>query len=102
MEITTRDFPNQLELGENSHGPMMGIAGVNIEDETTEAGLRHPGRLCEVDQYVRQLISPFAEAQKDESTSLTTELHRGFTEEFEAFNLDFETVPEIARSCDHP
>lgn len=100
VETTTRDLPNQLELGEigRKDGPATGIARVNIEDETTEAGLRHPGRLCEVDQYIRQLISPFAEAQEDESATLAAELHRGFTEESEGYNLDFETVPEMARS----
>lgn len=100
VESTTRDFPNQLELGEimprDHHAT--GTARVNTEDETTEAGLRHPGRLCEVDRYVRQLISPFAEGQKDESTTLTTELQPSFAEELERHNLDFETVPEMARS----
>lgn len=99
VESTSRELPHQLELGEV--GPkdrhVTGTARVNIEDETTEAGLRHPGRLAEVDQYVRQLISPFAEAQEDESTTLTHELHRGFTEESEGYNLDFETMPEMAR-----
>lgn len=100
VESTSRELPHQLELGEigSKDRPVMGIARVNIEDETTEAGLRHPGRLAEVDQYVRQLISPFAEAQEDESTNLTTELHRNFTEESEGYNLDFETVPEMART----
>lgn len=100
VESTSRELPNQLELGDigSKDRPVTGIARVNIEDETTEAGLRHPGRLAEVDQYVRQLISPFAEAQEDESTNLTTELHRDFTEESAAYNLDFETVPEMARS----
>lgn len=98
---STRDFSNQLELGEISQRdrPTVRMARVNTEDETTEAGLRHPGRLGEVDRYVRQLISPFAEAQKDESTTLTTELHPSFMEELEGHNLDFETVPEMARSC---
>lgn len=102
VETTARDLPNQLELGQiigPKDCPATGIARVDIEDETTESGLRHPGRLCEVDQYIRQLISPFAEAQEDESATLTAELHRGFTEESEGYNLDFETVPEMARSC---
>lgn len=83
VESTTRDFPIRLELGEifPKNRPVTGIARINIEDETTEVGLRHLGRLGEVDQYVRQLISPFAEAQNDESTTLTAELHQGFTEE---------------------
>ncbi|KAK1846896.1 hypothetical protein CCHR01_10475 [Colletotrichum chrysophilum] len=99
VESTSRDFSNQLELGRISprdyHG---GIARITTEDETTEAGLRHPGRLGEMDRYVRQLISPFAENQKDDSTTLTTELNRSFTEELEGHNLDFETMPEMARS----
>lgn len=98
---STRDLPIRLELGEISpkDQPVTGIARINVEDETTEAGLRHPGRLGEVDQYVRQLISPFAEAQNDESTILTAELHQGFAEELEGHNLEFETVPEMARYC---
>lgn len=101
VESTTGDFPTQLELGEISlrDRPIPVMARANTEDETTEAGLRHPGRLGEVDWYVRQLISPFAEAQKDGSTTLTTELHPSFTEELEGHNLDFETVPEMATSC---
>lgn len=99
VESTSREFPNQLELGGISprdyHG---GVARITMEDETTEAGLRHPGRLGEMDRYVRQLISPFAENQKDDSTTLTTELNRSFTEELEGHNLDFETTPEMARS----
>lgn len=101
VESTARDFRNELELGDISprDRTVTGMARVNTEDETTEAGLRHPGRLGEVDWYVRQLISPFAEAQKDESTTLTREVHPGFMGELEGHNLDFETVPEIARSC---
>lgn len=101
VESTMRDFPYQLELGDiGPRGrPFMGMALVDTEDETTEAGLRHPGRLGDVDRYVRQLISPFAEAQKDESTILATELHPSFAEELEGHNLEFETVPEMASSC---
>ncbi|KAF3799751.1 hypothetical protein GCG54_00000997 [Colletotrichum gloeosporioides] len=98
VESTSREFPNQMELGRISprdhHG---GMARITTEDETTEAGLRHPGRLGEMDRYVRQLISPFAENQKEDSTTLTTELNRSFTEELEGHNLDFETMPEMAR-----
>ncbi|KAH0438508.1 hypothetical protein CcaCcLH18_03215 [Colletotrichum camelliae] len=99
VESTSREFPNQMELDRVSPGDYHGgMARVTTEDETTEAGLRHPGRLGEMDRYVRQLISPFAETQKDDSTTLTTELNRSFTEELEGHNLDFETVPEMARS----
>lgn len=98
VERTTREFPDRLELGEilPKHQSLTGV--VRIEDEATEAGLRHPGRLCEVDQYIRQLISPFSEAQDDDrrATTWARELHQEF-EELEGHNLEFETVPEIAR-----
>lgn len=33
------------------------------EDEVLEAGLRHPGRLVDVDSYTNALVRPFAEAE---------------------------------------
>lgn len=33
------------------------------EDEVLEAGLRHPGRLIDVDSYTRALVRPFADTE---------------------------------------
>lgn len=101
VERTTREFPDRLELGEilPKDRSLTGFLRLNFEDEATEAGLRHPGRLCEVDQYIRQLISPFSESQNDESPTLAREPHPGFADELEGHNLEFETVPEMAEYC---
>ncbi|KAL0941911.1 uncharacterized protein CTRU02_204674 [Colletotrichum truncatum] len=68
------------------------VERVTTEDEATEAGLRHPGRLCEVDRYVRELVSPFAETQEVEST-VSTQHQRHFAEELQGNKLNFVTVP---------
>ncbi|KAG8157936.1 hypothetical protein KVR01_012208 [Diaporthe batatas] len=77
VERTTREFPNRLELGDvlPKDQAFNGVVHINTEDEATEAGLRHPGRLCEVDQYIRHLISPFSEAQNYEVATWAREVH---------------------------
>lgn len=44
------------------------------EDEVLEAGLRHPGRLIDVDSYTRALIGPFAAETEAVTPQLINEI----------------------------
>ncbi|KAF9874528.1 hypothetical protein CkaCkLH20_08091 [Colletotrichum karsti] len=100
---STHNLPSMMELGRISlrdHQTGTATMTATNEDEATETGLRHPGRLLEVDRYVRQLISPFAEgnpAKKEPTVREREEVQRGFNEELEGHSLHFETVPDIAQ-----
>lgn len=67
---------------------------VITEDEANEAGLRHPGRLCDVDGYEMGLISPFAEPQSSKQTQ--PEKYLRDISDLERRNLGFVTVPDIS------
>ncbi|KAF6835507.1 hypothetical protein CMUS01_05731 [Colletotrichum musicola] len=92
---SVRHLPELVESGPmNFRDALPELDWSTTLDETIEAGLRHPGRLWDVDRYMRELISPFAETETLELTR-PGEIQRSFAEELEANHLDFETVPEI-------
>ncbi|KAK1989689.1 hypothetical protein LX36DRAFT_664996 [Colletotrichum falcatum] len=72
---------------ENHHPPIDRAAN---EDKANEAGLMHPGRLCDVDGYQRGLISPFAESSDMKQTA-PTECERNMAE-VERGSVDFITT----------
>ncbi|KAF6823095.1 hypothetical protein CPLU01_11594 [Colletotrichum plurivorum] len=92
---SVRHLPELVESGPmNFRDALPALDWSTTLDDAIEAGLRHPGRLWDVDRYMRELISPFAETETLELTR-PMEIQRSFAEELEANHLDFETVPEI-------
>ncbi|KAF6816525.1 hypothetical protein CSOJ01_02907 [Colletotrichum sojae] len=92
---SVRNLPELMESGPmNFRDALPDLDWSTTLDEAIEAGLRHPGRLWDVDRYMRELISPFAETETLELTG-PGGIQRSFAEELEANHLDFETVPEI-------
>lgn len=56
-----------------------GVERVATVDDITEAGFPHPGRLYDVDRYVTERASPFAETREVETT-ISVQHRQNFTE----------------------
>ncbi|KAK1976770.1 hypothetical protein LZ30DRAFT_602810 [Colletotrichum cereale] len=92
---STEWSPNVREMGRTSLGNRQArVNRVATEDEANEAGLRHPGRLCDVYGYERGLISPFAEP-KNFGRTVVEDCPRANIADLERRSLDFVTVVDM-------
>ncbi|TDZ25661.1 hypothetical protein Cob_v001266 [Colletotrichum orbiculare MAFF 240422] len=89
---STRHLPMMQPWSENPEDPGFRDPPTNEEQER----LRPPGRMPHVNRHIRGLISPFAEGQT--APVIPPEAQYRLSVALEGCDLNFETVPEMARS----